>query len=113
MEILHGANLAARFVLELSALSALGYRGYDKGGVALAAAAPLLGAAAWGAYVSPKAWIAAPTAVRFGVELLVFAAAVAGLLASGQRALALALGVAYAANRVILDLTGGTGLPEP
>lgn len=89
-------NMALRFLLELAALAALSAWGVHTGAtpftaVVLAVAAPLAAALPWGAFVSPKAWIAAGWPVRLGVELAVFGAAVAGLAATGRRELAVAL----------------------
>ncbi|WP_119353363.1 DUF2568 domain-containing protein [Azohydromonas sediminis] len=89
-------NLTLRFLLELAALAALSVWGARTGAtpftaVVLAVAAPLAAALLWGAFVSPKAWIAARWPVRLGVELVVFGAAVAGLAATGRRELAAAL----------------------
>jgi cytochrome b len=54
------ANLGLRFLLELVALSAVGWWGWQLGGstfgrVALAAALPLVVALVWGAFIAPKA----------------------------------------------------------
>jgi hypothetical protein len=107
MPVLRGANLAVRFLLEVGALAALGYWGFqtDLGPIArigLGIGAPLLAAAAWGLFVSPKARIDASRPVRLFVELAVFGAAVAALYATGHRNLALALGAVYAVNRVLV-----------
>ena len=65
MKVVQGANLAVRFlVLEGGALAVAAYWGYTTGdGVlrwALAIGAPLLVAAAWGLFVSPKAKVDVP-----------------------------------------------------
>ena len=72
MKALEGANLAVRFlVLELGALAIAAYWGYETGdGVlrwVLAIGAPLLVAAAWGLFVSPKAKVDVPRPVRFAI----------------------------------------------
>jgi hypothetical protein len=107
-------NLAARFVLELCALSALAYWGFVTGQSPLAKAllglgAPLLAAIAWGSFVAPKARWPAPEPWRLLVEVLVFGAAAAGLYAAGQPLLAFALLAAYAANRFLLMRRGSLG----
>nr|WP_210757068.1 DUF2568 domain-containing protein [Azohydromonas sediminis] len=89
-------NLALRFLLELSALAALAVWGARTGAtpfaaVMLAVAAPLAAAVLWGAFVSPKAWVATGWPVRLAVELVVCGAAVAGLAASGLPEMAVAL----------------------
>jgi hypothetical protein len=110
---MEAANLALRFVLELCALAALGYWGWQAGGstapsVALAVAAPLAAAVLWGCFVAPKRRFEVSEAVKLGVELLVFGAAVAGLVAAGAWPLGLALGIVYAVNRLMIG-RGSTG----
>lgn len=94
MKVVQGANLAVRFlVLELGALAIAAYWGYRTGnGVlrwVLAIGAPLMVAAAWGLFVSPKAKVAVPRPVRFMVELAVLGAAAAALASTGHKALAI------------------------
>lgn len=92
-------NLTLRFLLELSALAAGGLgcahrrHAFDGGRAGRRGAAHR--SSAVGAFVSPKAWVAAGWPVRLGVELVVFGAAVAGLAASGlpEMAVVLAAGV--------------------
>lgn len=94
MKVVQGANLAVRFlVLELGALAIAAYWGYTTGdGVlrwALAIGGPLLVAAAWGLFVSPKAKIDVPRPARFAIELTILGAAAAALASTGHEALAL------------------------
>lgn len=79
--ILNGLALTVRFLLELAALAALSWWGFETGGVLLGIVAPLAAAVVWGMFVAPKARIAAPRPVRFALEVLVFGAAVVALLA--------------------------------
>jgi hypothetical protein len=107
------ANLGIRFLLELCALAALGYWGWQAGGstavsVVLAVAAPLAAALLWGCFVAPKRRYEVSKPVKLGVELLVFAAAVTGLVAAGAWILGLALGLVYAVNRLMIG-RGSTG----
>jgi len=58
-ELIKGANLALRFLLELCALGALGYWGFKTGGESLAriglgVGAPLVAVVAWGVFVPPR-----------------------------------------------------------
>jgi hypothetical protein len=104
-------NFVIRFVLELCAVAALGYWGFVTGeGLAarllLGLGAPLLAAVAWGAFVAPKARWPAKEPWRLLVEVMVFGAAAAGLVAVGQSVMALALIVVYAINRFILVRLG-------
>ena len=94
MKALQGANLAVRFlVLELGALAIAAYWGYESAeGVlrwVLAIGAPLLVAAAWGLFVSPKAKVDVPRPVRFAIELTILGAAAAALASTGQEMLAI------------------------
>ena len=107
MPIAQSANLALRFLLELCALAALAYWGFRTGEGTIARwtlgiGAPLLAAIVWGTFVAPKATVVVSSPVRFGLELLVFGAAVAALFAAGRPGLAIALGVVYAINRVLV-----------
>jgi hypothetical protein len=85
-------NLLVRFLLELSALAALGYWGYGatSGALrwALAIGASLAFAALWGLFVSPKAKVVVPRPARFAIELALLGAAAVALAAAGQPVLA-------------------------
>ena len=94
MPVLRGANLAARFLLvELGALAATGYWGYDTGSgivrLLLAIAAPALVAAAWGLFVSPKRKYDLSKPTRLAIELVLLAGAAAALWDVGHPGLAL------------------------
>lgn len=59
LEVIKGANLALRILLELCALGALGYWGVKAGGglmskIGLGVGAPLVAAVVWGAFVSSR-----------------------------------------------------------
>jgi Protein of unknown function (DUF2568) len=88
------ANLALRFLLELSALAAVGYWGWQAGdGVArwaLAAGAVTAVAATWALFVSPKATFDVARPLRLAIELAVWVAAGAALYGAGQPRLAVA-----------------------
>jgi hypothetical protein len=82
-------NLALRFLLELAALTALGYWGAtanadEVGRAALAIGLPLAAAVFWGAFVAPRARVVLPTGVRMALGLLVFACAAAALTDRGH-----------------------------
>jgi hypothetical protein len=94
MKVVEGVNLALRFlVLELGALAVAAYWGYRTGeGVSrwvAAIGAPLLVAAAWGLFVSPKAKVDLAHPTRFAVELVILGAAAAALASTGHTALAI------------------------
>jgi len=109
----HPANLAIRFLLELSALAAMGAWGWRQGDgsgrYAFALLVPLVAAGAWGVFAvrgdrsrSGKAPVAVPGAVRLGLEAAFFAFAVFALHEAGSRSfsaiLAGAVAVHYAAS---------------
>jgi hypothetical protein len=111
MKILLVANLTLRFALELCALAALGYAGWQIGsgffGIVLAIAFPLAGAVIWGLFVAPKRGVKVGPAERLLWEAIVFAGAAVGLVHTGHRRLAVALTLAWLVNRVAIRLTGG------
>ena len=107
MEILKSANLLLRFLLELCALAALGYWGFQASQslpvkIGLAVGAPLLAAVVWGMFVAPKASVPVSTGVWLALQAIIFGLATAGLLATGQRTLAIALVLAIVVNGVLL-----------
>jgi hypothetical protein len=111
MALVQSSNLLLRFLLELGALGALGYWGFHTAHgpaakLALGIGAPLLAAALWGVFVSPRAAVPLPTAPWLLAQAVVFGAAVAGLLASGHPSLAWAFGLAVAANGLLMYAWG-------
>jgi hypothetical protein len=86
---LTGALLAlavVRFTAELGMLAALAYAGWrllsdtPALGIVAAIALPVVAAVVWGAWVAPKATRRLEDPARLAVELVLFGAAVAGLL---------------------------------
>jgi hypothetical protein len=111
LEVIKGANLALRFLLELCALVALGYWGFTTGSgaitkVALGIGAPLVAAIVWGVFVAPRAPVALPGFVVLLLQVLVFGSAAAGLIATGHRTLALAFAVVVVINAVLMYVWG-------
>ena len=107
MMIVQGANLLLRFLLELSALGALGYWGFHTahgwiGKLGLGIGAPLIAAVVWGVFVSPNAAVPLSTPLWLLVQAGVFGAAMAALLASGRPSLAWALGLTVVANGLLM-----------
>lgn len=104
------ANLALRFFLELCALAALAYWGFQTGkGVMkgiLGIGSPLLLAAVWGAFGSPKALVQLPAPVHLLVEILVFGIPALALYAAGKPGLAWLYGGTAALNRILLQVLG-------
>lgn len=95
------ALAGVRFVAELGMLAALAYAGWQVAagnqGVAILLAVVLVAGAAsvWGAFVSPRAAKRLEDPKRLVVEIVLFGAAVLGLLVSGAWVAALVLGLAY------------------
>ncbi|WP_199523787.1 YrdB family protein [Micromonospora craterilacus] len=112
---MRGANLALRFLLELAALAALAYGGWQAGGawwsrLLLAVLAPTLAAVIWGRWVAPKAKHLLTDPARLVPEWVVFGAATAALFATGHPVLGAVLALLAAGNRVALWRLGtGTG----
>ena len=113
MNALVGLLLAIRFALEIAALVALGYWGFETGdgvlGVVLGIGAPLVAAVAWGTFVSPKASVKLPKPLRLAVELLIFAAATVALAAAGRDGLAIAFAAVVLAHTVLVYALGAYG----
>jgi quinol-cytochrome oxidoreductase complex cytochrome b subunit len=105
-----GPLLAVRFALEIAALVALGYWGFETGdgvlGVFLGIGAPLVAAVAWGTFVSPKASVKLPEPLRVAVELLIFAAAAGALAHAGRAGLALAFAAVVLVHIVLMYALG-------
>lgn len=111
LELIKGANLALRFLLELCALGALDYWGFKTGGgvaakITLGIGAPLVAAVVWGTFLSPRAAVALPGALALTLQALVFASAAAGLVATGHRTLALVFGLIVVINAVLMYVWG-------
>lgn len=99
--------MALRFLLELCALGALSYWGFKTGGGALAKiglgiGVPLVAAAVWGTFLSPQAPVQVFGLLVLLLQVLIFGAAAAGLLATGHPTLALVFGVIVVLNAVLM-----------
>ena len=103
----HPLNLALRFILELSALFALGFRGWTRHEgilrVVLTFAIPLSAAVLWGVFSTPgdrtrsaSAVVPTPGAIRLVMELLFFSAAAWSLYVAELRITALVFAGAVA-----------------
>lgn len=99
--------LTLRFLCELAALGALGWWGAHAGGVVLAIVVPLAAAVLWGAWVAPRARRRLRDPLRFAAESIVWAGAIAAVVALGHVALAVGFGV------VALSTAVGTRRYEP
>lgn len=100
-------NDAARFVLELCALAAIAYWGWRAGHsralkLLLAVGGVVLVAVVWAVFRSESdAVVEVPTAVRIVIELVVFAAATAALVAVRRVGLAAAFAVLAVLNELL------------
>ena len=111
MNAIRAANLVLRFVLELSVLAAVAYWGSrvtvsTAANVVVAVAAPLVIAAAWGAFLAPNAAGRLDAPARWVLELLVLAAGIVALVAVGAPLLGVALGAVAIANAILLHVWG-------
>ncbi|WP_372594251.1 YrdB family protein [Actinotalea sp.] len=109
LTVLQGANLAARFLLEIAALVALAYWGLRLPApmvwrVVAGLGAPLAAAALWGAFASPWAAIALPGPAVVAVQVLVLGAAVVALARAGRPGLATAFAIAAVVNAALMAL---------
>jgi hypothetical protein len=96
-----GVLAGVRLLSELALVTALAFVGAALAdGAVLSAlvglALPMLAVAVWGTFVAPRARRRLDDPARLVVEILLFAAAVAGLLYSGYVAFAVVLAVLYA-----------------
>jgi uncharacterized protein DUF2568 len=85
---MRAVNDALRFLLELGALTALAVWGWSATGspwsFALAVGAPAVAASVWGRWLAPRSQHRVGDPRRLAVELAVFGAATAALVASGH-----------------------------
>jgi hypothetical protein len=107
MNALKMANLALAFLLELCALVAFVWWGYQSGQgtlakIALAVGAPLVVAVFWGLFVAPRAVFTLPPLWRSLLALLVFGAAAIALYVTGQQTLALVFAALALLNRILI-----------
>lgn len=100
-------NLALAFVLELAALAAFAYWGFNTGDsslvhVVLGLGVPVLAAALWGIFAAPKSSRRLQGGAWWVFKVVFFALASAALFVAGQPTLGLVLGVVAAVNLVLL-----------
>lgn len=103
------ANLALSFLLELSALAALGYWGFQTGPstllkILLGIGAPLLAAVIWGLFAAPKASRRLRGFALYLLKAAVFVTAILALAAAGQGTLAGIFAVAVLVNFILTAL---------
>ncbi|HJZ49798.1 MAG TPA: YrdB family protein [Roseiflexaceae bacterium] len=111
MEFFKLANLALRFLLELCALAALGYWGFQTGQtltlkIVLAIAAPLVAAVVWGMFIAPRAAVPVPVWLWLLLQAAVFGCAAAGLVVTGHSTLAGVFLLIVLLNGILLYIWG-------
>lgn len=101
-------NLALRFVLELVALTAFGYWGWQAYGLIAAVAAPLIAATAWGLFAVPGdpsrsggAPVPVPGWLRLVLEFAVLFGSAWALKSVGLDTMAVAFGVVISVHYVL------------
>jgi hypothetical protein len=111
-------QLTLRFLLEICALAALAYAGWQVPGpvwlrILVVVALPLVAAVVWGQWVAPKARRPLPDPQRLVPEWLVFGGAAVALAVTGHVLVAAVLAALAAANRWALHRLGTTTGGEP
>ena len=111
LPVIQAANLAARFLLELCALGALGYWGFQTGDgtftrIGLGVGAPLLAAVVWAPLVSPNAPVRVALPIHLALQAVVFGSAAVALAAAGHPRLGVALAAAAVVNWALMTLWG-------
>ena len=106
MTVIRALALLVRFLLELAALAAVGWWGFEEVNVLVGVAAPLLVAVVWGAFISPKAAVKVPKAVWIGLQVLVFGAAALALAAVAPGWLAVAFVAVVVIDSAALAVLG-------
>ena len=111
MEILKGANLLLRFLLELCALGAVGYWGFKTGSgiaakIGLGIGAPLVIAVVWAIFVSPRAPVHLSLPLSLLLQVLIFGLAAAALAAAGHSTLGWVFVAVVVVNSALMYVWG-------
>jgi hypothetical protein len=111
MEMIKGANLLLRFLLELCVLGTVGYWGFKTGGgmaakIGLSIGAPLVVAVVWAMFVSPRAPVHLPPLLSLLLQVVIFGLAAAALAATGHRTLGFAFVAVVVINAVLKFVWG-------
>lgn len=104
------ANLAVAFLLEVAALVAFAWWGFEAteitlARITLAIAAPIVVAVFWGTFMAPTAKRRVSGAVYYVFQAVVFGLAAAALWLVGKPVLAIVFAVVYVVNTVLVRLT--------
>jgi len=111
--VLRGANLGLRFLLELAALAAVAWWGWETGGsaapsLALAIGLPTVVAVVWGAFIAPKAPFHVSRPVWYGLQVAIFGGASLALASAWSPAAGIVFALVVAANLALLFVADGT-----
>lgn len=107
MHVVQAANQGLRFLLELCALAALGWSGYQVNAslpvrIAAAVALPLAAAGAWSVWGAPASSRQLGTGPRLVLELAVFGGAALALWLAGRQGIALGFAAVCVVNRALM-----------
>jgi hypothetical protein len=109
VQTLKSVNLGLSFLLELCALAALAYWGFQVSSgpimaVVLGIGAPLLMALVWGRFAAPASRTRLPIPALLVLKLVIFALAAAALAVAGQPVPATVFGVVVVINLALAQL---------
>jgi len=112
-----GVNLGIAFLLELCALAALAYWGFQTGSstvlkLILGFAAPVLTAVIWGRFMAPTSKTRLRGMSYLLVKILIFGIAAIALAAAGQVTLAILFAAISIVNQVLLIVWRQDALPN-
>lgn len=107
METIQTGNVALRFLLELCALLAFGYWGFQSGQsllskIGLGIGIPLLIVVIWAMFIAPNAVVHLPEPVPFVLGMVILLLAAVALAAAKQTKLAVIFGVIIVINAVLM-----------
>jgi hypothetical protein len=106
MELIQSGNLLLRFLLEVGALVAVGYWGYQTGvgpvRWVMAVGLPVLFAVVWGVFVAPNAVVELPAMVKFILGLGLLELAAFALYRAGHVVPAVVFGIVAIVNAVLM-----------
>ena len=102
-------NLGLAFVLELAALAALCWWGFDLSGatwvkLVVGIGAPIAAVIVWSLFAAPRARYRLPIAMKLVVKAIVFGAAAAALIADGELVLGILFAVLVVANTALIRI---------
>ncbi len=110
-ETIQNANVALRFILELCALVAYGYAGWQIGSstflkLGLAIGLPLGAAILWGLFGAPGSSMQLQDPWHLLLEIVVFGGSAVALARTGHPAVGLVYAVVFVINRVLMYIWG-------